>query len=94
MRVLERQRERLGATRHKHQVDVVRHGAVPHHRHSVQRKTLLQQIKMDAAICIAVENKPARISTLGHVVDPSTAITRGRRAMDPSGSRPFAASEL
>jgi hypothetical protein len=42
MRVLERQPERLGATRHKHQVDVVRH--------------------------IAVENKPARISTLGHVV--------------------------
>jgi hypothetical protein len=34
----------------------------------VQRKTLLQQIKIDAAICIAVENKPARISTLGHVV--------------------------
>ena len=26
------------------------------------------QIKIDAAICIAVENKPARISTLGHVV--------------------------
>jgi hypothetical protein len=68
MRVLERQPERLGATRHKHQVDVVRHEAVPHHRHSVQRKTLLQQIKIDAAICIAVENKPARISTLGHVV--------------------------
>jgi hypothetical protein len=60
--------ERLGATRYKHQVDVVRHEAVPHHRHSVQRKTLLQQIKIDAAICIAVENKPARISTLGHVV--------------------------
>jgi hypothetical protein len=54
MRVLERQPERRGATRHKHQVDVVRHEAVPHHRHGVQRKTLLQQIKIDAAICIPV----------------------------------------
>jgi hypothetical protein len=41
MRVLERSSERLGATRHKHQVDVTRHEAIPHHRHIVQRKTLV-----------------------------------------------------
>jgi hypothetical protein len=69
MRVLEREPERLDATWHKHQVDVVRHEAVPHHHNTVQRKTLLQQIKINAAICITVENKPTRISTLGHVVE-------------------------
>jgi hypothetical protein len=68
MRVLERQPEQLGATRYKHQVDVVRHETVPHHCHIVQRKTLIQQIKIDVAIRIAVENKSAPISALGDVV--------------------------
>ena len=34
----------------------------------MQCETLLEQIKIDAAIGIAIENKPAPISTLGHVV--------------------------
>ena len=36
MRMLERQPKRLGSTWHKHQVDVVWHQVVPHHRHIVQ----------------------------------------------------------
>jgi hypothetical protein len=68
MRVLKRQAKRLGTSGHKHQMNVVGHQTISHRRHIVQGKTLLEQIKIHAAIGIAVENKPAIISTLGHVV--------------------------
>jgi hypothetical protein len=68
MCVLQREPKRLGTTWHKYQMDVIGHQAVAHHAHTVECETLGEQIKIDVAIGIAVENKPASISTLRHVV--------------------------
>jgi hypothetical protein len=81
MRVLPCKPKRLDTAGHKHQVDMVRHQAVPHHNHPVEGEALLEQIEIDPAIRIGVDNEPAVIPTLRHVGGYPPRSTGGRRAM-------------
>ena len=68
MHLLQRLRQGLHSVRDHHQMHVIRHQAIPHHRYALQSHRLSRQIEINHPLRVARQNELTTIATLRHVV--------------------------
>ena len=80
MRVTQGLADGIFPMRHRDQMHVIGHETIPDERTVIEDRVLADEIEIDQAVRVRIENVAAGIATLGDVMRDVLTITRARRS--------------